>query len=112
VRRAVLHLALVAVTAVAASACVRAIEVGSEGSPVYRVAISNDLGEAMIVTANSGRGDSLLGSIPAGRSDTFVIARPASTTATITARNSSGTRTVGPITVELRAGATVPVRLR
>jgi hypothetical protein len=96
----------------ATSGCTRAIQVGSEPAPVYRLVVANDLPEAMIVAYNDGRGDRTLGSVPAGRSDTFVVAGSASPAITVTARNAQGSRTAGPFSVQLVPGSQVTVRLR
>jgi hypothetical protein len=92
--------------------CARAISVGSEASPVYRLTVANDMPEAMIVSYNDGRGDRMLGSVPAGRSDAFVVSGAASTDITISARNAQGTRAFGPVPVRLVLGDVVTVRLR
>jgi hypothetical protein len=103
---------LICLVAAAAGACARAMEIGSEPGPTYRIAVSNELSEAMIISSDHAGGDAILGSIPPGRSDTFVLARPVSTTIRLTARNSAGTRVLAPIPVHLRAGEAVPVRIR
>jgi hypothetical protein len=103
----VLFLTLLAVTG-----CARGMEIGSEPSPTYRIIVANDLAEPMIVSSNHAGAEGILGAVPAGGSDTFVLARPVSLSILLTARNSAGTRTVGPIQVELRSAEPVTVRLR
>jgi hypothetical protein len=95
-----------------ASGCARALDVGSEPGPVYRIVVHNDLAEAMIVTSNHAGGEGMLGAVPAGRSDTFVLARPVAMDIEIRARNSAGTRAVGPFPVRLHATDPVTIRLR
>lgn len=111
-RRRVLRLVLSAIIILAAPACTRAMHVGSDPAPVYRLLVSNQLGEAMLVSYNDGSGDRLLGSVPAGRSDSFVLAGSASADISVSARNSQGTRSAGPWTVRLIAGEQVTVQLR
>jgi hypothetical protein len=98
--------------ALAISACARGMEIGSEPSVTYRIVVANELGEAMIVSSDHAGGSAMLGSIPPGSSDTFILARPLSLDVRITARNAAGTRTVGPIPVQLRADGPVHVRIR
>jgi hypothetical protein len=98
--------------ALAISACARGMEIGSEPSVTYRIVVANELGEAMIVSSDHAGSSGILGSVPAGSSDTFILARPRSLDVRITARNAAGTRTVGPIPVQLRAAEAVHVRLR
>jgi hypothetical protein len=111
-RRRLLRLGAAVCVLLTLSACARAMQVGSEPTPVYRVVVTNETGETMIVGYNDGRGDSTFGAVPANSTDTFVVARPADTSITVTARNAAGTRTIGPLSVQLRAGESVPVRLR
>jgi phosphoenolpyruvate-protein kinase (PTS system EI component) len=88
------------------------MEIGSEPSVTYRIVVANELAEAMIVSSDHAGSAGILGSVPAGSSDTFILARPASLDVLITARNAAGTRTVGPIPIQLRAGEPVHVRIR
>lgn len=110
--RQALRLILATFILLAAPACTRAMHVGSDPAPVYRLLVSNQLGEAMLVSYNDGSGDRLLGSVPAGRSDSFVVAGSASADISVSARNSAGTRSAGPWTVRLVAGEQVTVQLR
>lgn len=104
---------LLLLAACAASfACARAMDVGSDPRPVYRLTVDNRLAEPMIVSYADTRGQALLGTVPAARSEFFTIASPASATVTVTARNAAGTRTAGPYQVQLIAGETVTVQLR
>jgi hypothetical protein len=107
-RAAVLLLACMAF----ATGCTRAMMVGSEAGPLYRVTVQNDLGEAMIVSYNDGRGDALLGTVAARSVDHFTIARPAVLRVSVYARNVAGTRNLGPITVELSPDTARLVRLQ
>ncbi|HSJ23442.1 MAG TPA: hypothetical protein VK929_02080 [Longimicrobiales bacterium] len=92
--------------------CVRALDVGSEPSPVYRLTVANDLAEEMIVSTSDSQGTSLLGAVPPGRAETFVVAGTRGAAISVTARNATGSRTVGPLQVTLALGETVTVRLR
>jgi hypothetical protein len=107
-RAATLLLACLALVA----GCTRAVTVGSDAGPLYRVTVQNDLDEAMIVSYNDGRGDALLGTVTARASDHFTIGRPARLSIAINARNIAGTRNVGPIAIELTAATATIVRLR
>lgn len=106
------RLLILLAAAVLVGACARALDVGSEPGPTYRVVVHNDLAEDMIVTANHAGGDALLGAVPAGRSDTFVLARPVSMDVEIRARNTAGTRVVGPFPVRLNPTEPAVIRLR
>jgi hypothetical protein len=88
------------------------MNVGTAPSPVFAISVTNSTGEEMIVSYDDGSGRRALGAVAAGATDRFVIAQPARTTVDITARNSGGTRSVGPISVTLIAGETRPVTLR
>lgn len=105
------RLLLLAALLLPATACARAMAVGSEPRPVYRIDVINETAEAMIVSYDEGRGSALLGTVPAGRTDSFVIA--ARTTAVVvSARNAAGTRVLDPIPVQLSATTAQQVRLR
>jgi hypothetical protein len=97
--------------AVTLQGCARPLSVGSEPSPTYRIAVSNTMPDEMIVSYNDGRGPRLLGAVPAGRVETFVVGGAASPGITISARDSTGTRTFGPAPVQLLLGETVHVRI-
>jgi hypothetical protein len=105
------QLAALAVITLASAGCARAVAVGSEPRPVYRIEVSNSLAEPMIVSYNDGRGDALLGTVAAGRTEQFVIATRTETI-TVHARNAAGTRTAGPFTVQLSTTSPQPVRIR
>jgi hypothetical protein len=92
--------------------CTRAIEVGSEPRPTYRLSVVNELPVPMIVSYSEPRGDALLGTVPAGRAEHFVIAGTAAAGVVITARSADGTLTRGPYTVQLTAGQVQTVRLQ
>jgi hypothetical protein len=111
-RRRLLRTGAAACALLTLSACARAMQVGSEPTPVYRIVVTNQTSETLIVGYNDGRGESIFGAVPANSSDTFVVARPADLAITVTARNAAGTRTIGPLSVQLRAGESVPVHLR
>jgi len=88
------------------------MSVGTAPTPVFAIAVTNSTGEEMIVSYDDGSGRRALGAVAAGATDRFVIAQPARTTVNVTARNAAGTRSVGPIAVDLVAGETRPVNLR
>lgn len=100
-----------ALLALAFAGCARGMAVGSEPRPVHNITVQNDLTEAMIVSYTDARGDAILGTVAPGSSERFVIASPA-TTITVRARNTAGTRVVGPYTLDLTAGPSQVVRLR
>jgi hypothetical protein len=110
--RAARRAALLLLLLVSATGCARAISVGSDAGPLYRITVHNELAEAMIVSYNDGRGDAILGTVPARGTEHFAVGRPAQPTITVSARNTSGTRSVGPFTVQLAADAAQTVRLR
>lgn len=110
--RAAVLAPLFALIVILLAGCVRALDVGSEPGPVYRLTVANDLTEEIIVSTGDAQGASLLGAVPAGRSETFVIAGARSAEISVTARNATGTRTVGPLPVMLSLGQTVTIRLR
>ena len=94
---------VLAVTVLAA--CARNIDVGSP-RPLYAIQIRNALNEEMIVSYDDGAGIRALGTVLPGGIERFLINAPASTTVTVTARNTSGTDTVGPFTVQLSSAST------
>jgi hypothetical protein len=106
------RIALLLALATAAAGCTRALSVGSEPAPVYRLAVTNEFAESMIVSYNDGRGDSMLGAVAAGRTETFVVAGATSPAVTVSARNASATRSFPATRVDLVAGDVVTVRLR
>jgi hypothetical protein len=108
IRAMVLLLACLAFTA----GCSRAMTVGSEAGPLYRITVQNDLDEAMIVSYNDGRGDALLGTVGPRSVDHFTIGRPANLSITVSARNVAGSRTRGPIAIELTPDSARLVRLQ
>ncbi len=105
-----LHLPLVLLLGIAASACTRGVTLNPEPETTYAVNVTNDLGEAMIVSFDDGSGTRLLGTVAAGNTERFVVAGSANQTVSITARNESDSRTVRR-TVTLVPGGTVDVRL-
>jgi hypothetical protein len=111
-RRAARAAAMLLACLALAAGCTRAVTVGSDAGPLYRVTVQNDLDEAMIVSYNDGRGDALLGTVTARSSDHFTIGRPARLSITVIARNVAGTRQLGPIAVELTTATATIVRLR
>jgi hypothetical protein len=98
--------------AVAATGCARAMSVGTEPSPTYRLDIVNETAEAMLISYDDGRGTRLLGSVPPGRSDSFILAAQTERTIRVTARNVQGTRTLGPWEVTLSTAQPAAVTLR
>ncbi|CAN5633835.1 hypothetical protein BH23GEM9_BH23GEM9_05860 [soil metagenome] len=92
--------------------CARAMQVGSEPGPVYRLAVQNQFAEPMIVSYADSRGQGLLGTVPAGRTEHFTIANPATLSISVTARNAAGSRSAGPFAVQLVAGEAQTVLLR
>jgi hypothetical protein len=110
-RRLLARALILFVLAALAAGCGRAVSVGSDARPVYRINVHNETGEAMIVSYDEGRGSALLGTVPAGRADSFVIAAR-TTTVNVTARNVAGTRVLPPITVQLSEASAQPVYLR
>jgi len=93
--------------------CSRAVQVGSEsgtGGATYRVQVSNETTQSMVVSYNDGRGDAVLGTVPAGRAESFIIASPARTD--ISVKGAGSSRTAGPYAVTLAAGTQTVVRLR
>jgi len=107
-RRAGMLLVLVLI---AVPACRRAVSV-STPSPVFAISVTNATNAELIVSYDDGSGAKALGSIRAGGTERFVIASPARATISVSGRNPPGTRTAGPVAVELRAGETRPVTLR
>jgi hypothetical protein len=101
---------LLLVTALAAAACSRAIEVGtSDPGAAYAVSVTNATAVMLDVTYNDGD-DHGLGVVGAGRTERFVVASPRTTDITISGRGQS--RTSGPVRVRLSAGSTARVTLR
>jgi hypothetical protein len=92
--------------------CARAMEVGSEPGPTYRLAVVNQLPVPMIVSYSEPRGDALLGTVPAGGTEHFVIAGSAAARVDVTARSAYGALSRGPYTVLLTAGQVQTVRLQ
>jgi hypothetical protein len=111
-RRLLRSAALALVVAAAASGCTRALSVGSDAGPIYRLTVHNEATEAMIVSYNDGRGDALLGTVPARSTDHFSVGRPATTSVTVHARNVAGTRSAGPFSVLLSTAAAQVVTIR
>ena len=95
-----------------AAACTRPVSIGTDPNPAYAVQVINTLPEDMIVSYDAGSGPATLGTVRANGSERFVITSRAVTTVQITARNTAGTRTAGPYTVQLRSGTAPEVRLR
>ena len=104
--------AIILGTTLFGAACARAVSVGTDPSPVYAVQVVNTLGEDMIVSYDAGTGPAILGTVRANGQERFVITSRTATSVRITARNTAGTRSAGPYTVELQPGATPEVRLR
>jgi hypothetical protein len=111
-RRFLRPAALLLATLVLAAGCTRAMMVGSDAGPLYRITVHNELAEAMIVSYNDGRGDAILGTVAARATDHFTIGRPARLDITVTARNAAGTRNLAPIAVNLSPETAQTVRLR
>jgi hypothetical protein len=84
----------------------------STPSPVFAIAVTNATTAELIVSYDDGSGARALGSVRAGVTERFVIAAPARATVSVSGRNPAGTRTSGPVAVELIAGETRPVTLR
>ena len=103
---------LLLISLLALAGCARAVAVRSESNTPYAISVENTLAYDMVVSYDAGSGSRLLGTVRAGDDVRFVIAGPASTTISVTARNDARDRQVGPLTVSLRSGQTVPVRLR
>ena len=103
---------LLLVFTLALAGCARAVEVRSESNTPYAILVENTLGYDLVVSYDAGSGNRVLGTVRASDSVRFVIAGPGSTTIAVTARNDSRDRQVGPLTVNLVRGQTVPVRLR
>jgi hypothetical protein len=111
--RRLLHSAAAAIIVAATlSGCARAMMVGSDAGPIYRLTVHNEAAEAMIVSYNDGRGDALLGTVPARSTDHFSVGRPATTSITVNARNVAGTRSAGPFSVQLSTAAAQVVTIR
>ena len=89
--------------------CARSVSFDTPG-PTYSIQVENSLSQDMIVSYDDGSGPRTLGTVAAGRSERFVVATDR-TTVTITAANSSRTRTAGPYSVQLTAGTTPRVTL-
>jgi hypothetical protein len=111
-RRATTRAALLVALLTGTGGCARAMSVGSEAGPLYRITVENELAEAMIVSYNDGRGDAILGTVAARGQEHFAIGRPATTTIAVRARNTAGTRSLGPFSIELDASTARIVTLR
>jgi hypothetical protein len=92
--------------------CSRAVQVGSDSNSgvTYRLQVTNETTQSMVVSYNDGRGDAVLGTVAAGRSESFIIASPSRTD--ISVKGAGSSRTAGPYTVTLTAGTQAMVRLR
>lgn len=95
-----------------ATACSRAVSVGTTPAATYAVNVTNAAGADLTVSYDDGSGPRALGLVPAGRTERFVIAAPRQTTVTITGSTPDGSRTTGPLQVQLQIGSAVSVTLR
>jgi hypothetical protein len=95
-----------------AAGCARAVSVGTDPGPVYAVQVRNSLDRDMIVSYDAGSGPAVLGTVRANSSERFVITSRTATSVRITATDQGGSRSSGPYTVQLQAGATPEVVLR
>ena len=103
---------LLFIVLLAIAGCARAVAVRSESNTPFAISVENSLAYDMVVSYDAGAGSRVLGTVRAGDEVRFVIAGPASTTISVTGRNDARDRQVGPLTVSLISGQTVPVRLR
>lgn len=92
--------------------CARAVEVASGPAPTFPITVRNAVGQDAIVAYDDGSGARTLGTVQAGSTERFIIASPQSTTVSITARSTAGTRSWGPFSVALTAGETQSVTIR
>jgi hypothetical protein len=105
------RVALIALVAILAAGC-RTVALQSDPRSVAAVEIVNDVGAPMLVYYDAGAGDALLGAVQVRGSERFIVTAPAGAVIRVTARSEDGTRTAGPYTVTLEAGATQRVTLR
>jgi hypothetical protein len=94
------------------AACSRAVTVNSQPAATVSLEVRNTFPDEMIVSYNDGSATRTLGSIPAGRTERFVIVPPASSSITVTARNSAGSRNFGPLRLTVSPGGTSSVVIR
>jgi hypothetical protein len=107
-----LLLSTILVVGLLVGGCSRAVQVGSDtnAGTTYRLQVSNETTQSMVVSYNDGRGDAVLGTVAAGRSESFIIASPARTD--ISVKGAGSSRSSGPYTVTLSSGTQAMVRLR
>lgn len=106
------HIQLVAFAAVLLAGCSRAVQVGSSTNGVtYAVNVSNISASPLQVSFNDGT-DHFLGTVNAGKTERFVVAGASSQIVSILGRATTGSRTSGPVRVNLVAGTAVNVTLR
>lgn len=94
------------------AACSRSVSVASTPAVTYAVRVTNASGVELAVSFDDGAGPRALGLVAPGRTERFVIASPRTTTVTFSGVTPDGSRTSGPIEVQLAAGSTVEVTLR
>jgi hypothetical protein len=105
---------IIAITLTFATACSRAVSVGSGGptAAAYAVNVTNAAAFDLAVGYDDGAGRRALGLVRAGQSERFIIASPKRTIVTITGATPDGSRTVASVPVELHVETTVHVTLR
>jgi hypothetical protein len=105
-------LAMIIGATLLASACSRAVAVGTTPAATYAVSVTNAAGADLAVSYDDGSGPRALGLVPAGRTERFVIASPRRTTVTIAGSTPDGSRTATPVEAQLQIGSTVSITLR
>lgn len=107
---------LIAATFALATACSRAVSVGSSGpgpsAVAYAVNVTNAGAVDLAVGYDDGSGNRALGLVRAGRTERFIIASPHRTIVRITGATPDGSQVVRSVSVELRADSPVDVTLR
>ena len=111
-RTALAALVLAALALVVATACSRAVAVGSAPAVTYAVNVTNASGADLAVSWDDGAGPRTLGLVSAGGTERFIIAAPRRTSITVSGATPDGSRTVGPVSVELRPGTPASITLR
>jgi hypothetical protein len=97
---------------VLASGCARALDIGTDAATTAAIEVLNETGTTMIVEYSAGAARATLGAVAPRATERFIITMPAGTTIAVSARNEAGTRTAGPYSVTLVAGATQSITLR
>jgi len=111
-RTALAATALAALVLIAVTACSRAVAVSSAPAVTYAVNVTNASGADLAVSWDDGAGPRTLGLVSAGRTERFIIAAPRRTSITVSGATPDGSRTAGPVTVDLRPGTPASVTLR